>query len=390
MIAERGRPVKKMFIIDHVQGGQRRRAGKQVAAHGVGVRPPPHVQAGREHSGAYGEAGPQGLGRAQDVGYDVEVLHPPHPSGAAHASLDLVVHQQDPVPPADRGDLLHEPRRRDDIAALALHRLHEQGRNLLGRNVGLKVNLLDDAGAVGPAGGGLHSVSAPIAIRVGHVDRPRDGGEEPFPMRGPARRERQGTHRPSVEGTQEGDEAPPAGVPAGQLHGGFDALGAAVAKEHLPLALSRHGSRQAAGQIDLAGVIEVGPGEMKEPLGLLLHGPHHPRMAVAYVQHRDPAGEVYEVVAVHVPHHSPGGALGHHWRGLGRGRHVPVVLLHHLAGTGPRRLYHDVDVSWHDLSPGYRPVIISHLGPAACQTLQILPAPTANRGRWPSGPQDHG
>ena len=83
------------------------------------------------------------LGREQDVGLDVPVLDRPHLPGAAGARLDLVGDEQDPVPVAQLAQARQEVVLGDDVAALALDRLDDDGGELVGRHQALEDPALD-------------------------------------------------------------------------------------------------------------------------------------------------------------------------------------------------------------------------------------------------------
>ena len=67
------------------------------------------------------------LGKAHDVGLHAGVVDREHPPGATEPALHLVGDQQDAVLVADTTQHGHERRRRDDVAALALHGLDDDG-----------------------------------------------------------------------------------------------------------------------------------------------------------------------------------------------------------------------------------------------------------------------
>ncbi len=74
-----------------------------------------------------GKPARQALGHGHDVGLDADVLEREHLAGARKAGLDLVGDEQDAVLVAERAKRLQEVGRRDVEAALALHRLDDDG-----------------------------------------------------------------------------------------------------------------------------------------------------------------------------------------------------------------------------------------------------------------------
>ena len=76
------------------------------------------------------QAGGDPLGDHDDVRLDVPVLDGEEPAGPSEARLDLVGDEQDPVLPGDLPEARQEPRRRDDVAALAEHRLDDDRGHL--------------------------------------------------------------------------------------------------------------------------------------------------------------------------------------------------------------------------------------------------------------------
>ena len=78
------------------------------------------------------KAGRDRLGDGHQVGLDAVVLDREHLPGAAEAGLHLVDDEDDPVLVADPAQPAHELLGRDDEAALALHGLDDDRRDLLG------------------------------------------------------------------------------------------------------------------------------------------------------------------------------------------------------------------------------------------------------------------
>jgi hypothetical protein len=109
----------------------------------------------------------------------------------------------------------------------------------------------------------------------------------------------------------EGQQQGAAGAGLGELDGGLVGLRARLGEEGPRGPLDRDQPVQPLGELRLLLVVEVGAREVDEPLRLFLDGAHHPRVAVAGVDHADAGGEVEQDVAVHVLDHGAAGARGH-------------------------------------------------------------------------------
>ncbi len=64
-------------------------------------------------------------------------------AGSPHPDFDLVEHQIDPMPVAERPQLRHEIVGRHDIATVTLHSFDEDGCHLIGRADGLEQIVLE-------------------------------------------------------------------------------------------------------------------------------------------------------------------------------------------------------------------------------------------------------
>ena len=178
-------------------------------------------------------------------------------------------------------------------AAFALHRLDDDGRDVLGIDVAAQQH-----------------VQCPQ--RIGGFDAARRGGEwqvvdarrgdaEPAPVGRDLAGERHGEVGAAVEAAGEGDDALSARVGAGDLDGVLDRLGARGEEQRLRRSRERRHRVQplAHGDIGLVGHdLEGGVGVAVE---LLPHGGDHARVAMAGVHHGDAAGEIDVASAVGVP-----------------------------------------------------------------------------------------
>ena len=77
---------------------------------------------------------------------------------------------------------------------------------------------------------------------------------------------------------------------------------------------------QALHELEVARLVEVGRGDVDEPLRLLLDGRDHLRVGVAGRADRDAGGEVEEAVAVDVGDDQPRAGLRNQRVGAGQGR----------------------------------------------------------------------
>jgi len=129
------------------------------------------------------------------------------------------------------------------------------------------------------------------------------------------------------------------GVVPCQLDGTLDRLGARVGEEDASSLLERRDARQVLGQLQVAGLVEVGGGDVDQPIGLRLDRLDHLRVAMAGRADRDAGGEVQEAVAVHVGHDTAVAGLGHERIGPSQaGADDRVVAGDEGLGTRPRQL----------------------------------------------------
>ena len=249
--------------------------------------------------------------------------------------LHLVHDVEDAVLARERGHLAVEFRGRDDVAPLALDRLHEDGGHFIGRHGGAEERLLDPAHAVELARRVGQIVGAAVAVGVGDVGDARHQGVVVLLLHRLAGGERQRPHGAAVEGAEEGDVELALGVPARQLEGGLDRLGAGVPEIDAVDALPGRQRGELLRERDLRRVVEVGPGHVQQPVGLVLDGRDDPGVAVARGVDGDAGREVQEPVPVHVLDPQALPPVGHQRVGprVGRG-HVGRILADQLLGAG--------------------------------------------------------
>ena len=178
------------------------------------------------------------LGHADDIGLDLGVLDGPPLAGAAGAGLDLVGDEEDAVTVADLTQFLHEDGGRDDVAALALDGLDEDGGNLLGGEDGFEELFFNVAGAAEGegvfklllAGANLRAAgAAAVGVGVADVGDAGDQRGEAALLLGLGAGKRERAHGAAVEAAEEGDDVLASGVIAGDLEGALDGLGTGVA-----------------------------------------------------------------------------------------------------------------------------------------------------------------
>ena len=293
-LADCNSALAKALLVDHVEDRERRGLGHRVAdvgtADGAVVRRVHDLrlaQHARER-----QAGRDRLRNRDQVGLDAVVLDRKQLAGAREARLDLVGDQADPVLVADRAQTLHELLAGRKEPTLALDRLDDDRRHLLGRH--LRDEELPQLGERRPR------VGAAVVLREG---RPIDLGRERSHsdlVRVRSRGECHRHQRAAVEGALERNYGWPLGVEPRELDSVLDRLGAGVEEDGLRGTAERCSLEQPLGELDV-GLVgndrEVRMGEARELLGGRLD---HARVRVADVEAADAAGEVDEDVAVDV------------------------------------------------------------------------------------------
>jgi ParB family chromosome partitioning protein len=179
--------------------------------HGVhDLGPPDHT---RER-----EAAGQALGDGDQVRHHAAVLDREPRAGARETRLDLVGDQEDAALVADPAQLTQELERRDVIAAFALHRLDDDGRDPLGLGIGAEQEI--------QRGQRVLDLDPVQRVRErGAIDVAREGAELVL-VRADLAGQPQGHQGSPMVAARERDDARPAGRRAGDLDGVLDRLGA--------------------------------------------------------------------------------------------------------------------------------------------------------------------
>ena len=226
------------------------------------------------------------------------------------------------MPVADLSQARQELVVRDDVAALALDRLDEDGRELVRWHEALEDALLElvEAGAA-----------------VGHVVDTGHQRPEAGVVLGLRPGQRDGAVGPAVEGAQEGDHVLAPGVEARQLERRLDDLRTRVAQEDADLARHRRDPGQGGRGMGVDGQVEVGGAEVQQVGRLLGDDLDDPLVAVARRVDGDAGGEVEEEVAVDVLDRQAVAADRHDGVGARKaGRGDRLIEGDVLAGPGAR------------------------------------------------------
>ncbi len=249
---------------------------------------------------------------------------PQHLARTAPAGLDLVEDEEDPVLVAALAHALHEALGRHEVAALALHGLHDDAGHLVWRHQ-IREELVYLAQAVGGALLRVEAGGAEVLLRVGSKVDARHAGLVGVAVLGVGARHAHGTHGAPVEGAREGDDAGALGVGTHQLEGGVSGLGSAVGKERAAQ-LSGGDLGDALCQPQGAGEVHHVEGAVDELVHLLLDGILDGLVPVAKGVHGDARHEVQVLLAVDVPHVGTLAVVDHEVGRLGE-RRAQVLLV---------------------------------------------------------------
>ena len=168
----------------------------------------------------------------EKVGLDVEVLHGEHPAGSPEPRLHLVGDEDDPVLVADRAQAGDELDGRREKASLALLRLEDDRRDVVGRDMRREHPPQSRERRL--------AVRPPVSVGERSAIYLRRERSEPRLVRMGARGHRQRHPGSAVEGALERDDRLPLRVQTRELDRVLDRLGARVEERGAGLAGDRH------------------------------------------------------------------------------------------------------------------------------------------------------
>ena len=214
-------------------------------------------------------------------------------ASAPEARLDLVEDQGDAVLVAERPQMDGDVGIEQPEAALALHRLDDDGRHLVDGQLHLEETRQ----------GAQRLVSTDVAVATRKrqvMDRPRQSAQAVLVGLDLAVEveRREGA---AVKAVIEGDHSLAAGGGAGHLERVLGGLGPAVGQHAGERIGDRHEGVERLSDLQVAAMRQGVEGRVHEPVDLRLDRLHHRGMAVAEVEHADAADEVDVVPALLVP-----------------------------------------------------------------------------------------
>ncbi len=228
-----------------------------------------------------------------------------------------------------RGDplqLVEEEFRRKHVAAFALYRLDENGRDLFRCNHGPEELIFNKSD------GGERAVFrrlariAAVGIRKRGVKNAAEQRSKTLPLNGLAGRQRKRSQRAAVEASVKSDQLVASGVVARQFDRRLDRLSAGIAEIYAPGCVTWSNGGQFLRQLHHVLVVEVGPGHVDQAAGLALDRRDHVGVAVARGCHSNSGIEVEKAVAVDVFYHGAAAAFDDQRiaPGIRRGQHLRV------------------------------------------------------------------
>ena len=247
----------------------------------------PRHQVGARHGHAERHARRDPLRNRHHVRLDAGELDREHLAGSPHPRLYFVDDEQDAMPSGQLSQALEKLVGRDHVAALALNRLDDNRRHLIGRDEMREQLMLDVIDAHRRAVLGRRTRRRPVTVREWRVVDPRHQRPEPATLDRLARRQRERSHAAAVESAEKRDDVLAAGRVAGE----------------------RGNRRQLLRKAHLRLVVEVRSRHVQELLRLIRDRLDHVRVRVAGRIHRDARRAVEEDVAVDVLDHRAASAL---------------------------------------------------------------------------------
>ena len=143
---------------------------------------------------------------------------------------------------------------------------------------------------------------AAVAVGVGDVGYPRQKRRKAKAVNRLGGAQRHRAHRAPMERAEKGERSRATRHPAGELERRLDRLGARVGEKDARRRVHRRERRKAFAQQDLLGVVEIGARHVEKARRLVLHRPHHARVAMTGRRDGDPRREVDVAASVDIPH----------------------------------------------------------------------------------------
>src|SRR6266487_4026233 len=306
------RILQQVLVPDDVDHLQRRRTRHGIPAERVSVRPTlPVHQLLLRNGRADRKTRSQRLRRADNIRLHTPVLNPKPAPRPAHTRLDLIIHHHNPI----LVQQLLQPHkiivRRDNIAPLALDRLYEHCRHILGRQVLVQDLFLDEVDTVHATLGIAKLERTTVTVSKRHVSIARDHREEVPPLVRLASRQTQGAQGPAMKRADEGEERVLPSMPLSQLHRRLYRLRPTIAEEDLLPKTPRRNPGQFLRQLDNLLVVKIRPRVMDQLLSLLLDRGHNPRMRMADRETDESRVEIDKLVPINIPDNTPMTTLSH-------------------------------------------------------------------------------
>src|SRR6185437_14676216 len=144
--------------------------------------------------------------------------------------LAFICNQQDAVPVADFAEFLQKDSGRNNVAALALNRLNENGGNFFRRNRSLEDFFFNEARAAQSVCFVIHAAGiSAISVGIRNVGDAGNQRRKAATLLRLGSCERKRAHGAPVEGSEEGDDVLATGMVAGDLQRALNGLGSRVA-----------------------------------------------------------------------------------------------------------------------------------------------------------------
>ena len=232
-------------------------------------------------------------------------------------ALDFVGDEDDSVVLADLFEDLEIFLRGNDKPSFSQDRFDNEGRHLLGRNIGVE-ELLQEVGAMKLARGVFKLEGAPIAVGIRHSVNLRGVRCKPELVRFHLTGKAYGQEGSAMEGIFEGDGGPPACCMPGDLDGIFHGLCAAVGKHRLLGKIPRGKAVEPLGQFHVGfvhGDMEAGVDVL---INLIVYRGQNFVIAVADVVDPDATCKVDVLLSLHICDQGALRLCSKNWMGIER------------------------------------------------------------------------